>query len=262
MNKRALAFVIAFLIIIAAAAVLFYRLLPIRGSTDIAAAIATAQARSTSGLAPTRVPTATPNAEGVQYLLRHETYAIRVSAVRTLSHRDDIPVARRVELLIGALEAELANPSTDAPRVADSYLTPDGMARLLIIRTLGELGPEAISPLQDARASAEGLAQDCVLVALAYLGEPTVFTKVRDLVVGSDDIVIRMSAARALGVAGDHEAIPVLTVALADAERVEARDSLGEYSIYPVREQAVNALGMLGIRVVRQEDDTLTVEGE
>ena len=65
-------------------------------------------------------------------------------------------------------------------------------------------------------------------------------------------------SARVLGLLGYREAIPALQAALEDPYVSEGEDSLGTYTIYPVREQAAGALEALGVTVER-DGDTFTV---
>ena len=219
-------------------------------------------ARSTPTAEGTPAPTPTPDANALADTLASGEVPYRLSIARTLAGRDDIPVERRAEMLVAALAAEVAAPSTEAPRIRDTYLSADGVLRLALVRGLAELGAEALPTVRQAAEGATGVAREHLLVARAYLGDAEAFPAVREVLRGSGDPVARMDAARALGVAGDAEAIPDLVGALEDPYRVEARDSLGEFTIYPVREQAVGALDALGVAVTRQTSDTFTVEGQ
>ncbi|MHB1318764.1 MAG: HEAT repeat domain-containing protein [Anaerolineae bacterium] len=259
MNKRTLIVVLA----AAAAVTVVIVLLVTRGGSQGGLTAQTDEAleRVTPTAEAAPRPTPTPGAVGMEYLLSHSDYSVRLSAVRTLPRRTDIPVETRAELLVSALRAEVDHPSTDAPPVKDAYLGPEGVMRLMAVRSLSELGAGALPPLRDALAGAAGLFREHLLVALVYLGDAEVLTEVRELVVSADDVVVRMDGARALGVAGDREAIPALEQALQDAARIEAHDSLGDYTIYPVREQAALALSNLGVTVSRGENHTFLVEG-
>ncbi|MFO7696128.1 MAG: HEAT repeat domain-containing protein [Anaerolineae bacterium] len=259
MNKRTL------IIVLSAAAIVLIVivLLLTRGGSpgNLATQIEQAQAGATPTVEMALRPTATPDARGMAYLLAHEDYGRRLSAVLALAQREDIPVEERAGLLVEALAAEVAAPSSDAVPVKDVSLPPGSYLRLRLTRVLSELGEDALAPARAALAEAEGLTREHLLVALAYLGDADVLPEVRHLVVSSGDVTVRMDAARALGVAGDRDAIEALMQALSDAESIAAHDSAGDYTIYPVREQAALALSNLGVQVTRGENHTFSVEG-
>jgi hypothetical protein len=251
------------LLVLAALIIIVIVILATRGGSrgDLATQIADAQTEGTPGAQVTPRSTATPGIDGLAYLLTHEDYDLRLATAKTLVKRDDLSVEDRVTLLVGALSAESSSPSPDDPPVPESYLTPGEGLRLAMARSLTALGPDALPAVQAALAGADGLAREHILVALAYLGDADVLPEVRDLVISSGDVAVRMDAARALGLAGDSGAIPALKQALADPALAEGTDSLGEFTIYPVREQAASALVALGVRVTRGENETFTVEG-
>jgi HEAT repeat protein len=231
---------------------------------DLATALAEArraQRTPTPELVGTPAPTPTPGVALLERQLAGDALPLQYSAAMALGERDDIPAVQRADLLWAALQAEADEPSTDAPRLRDAYLEAHEMYRLRLVRSLGALGPDALPAAQAALAEADGLAREHLLVALAYLGDADVLPEVRALAVDADDPVVRMDAARALGVAGDRGAIEALTAALDDEHCLDARDSLGAYVICPVRDQAAGALGALGLEVACHGDGTCTVEG-
>jgi HEAT repeat protein len=263
MNTRQALFILIAVVVLAAALGGGYLLWQRSQRPDLATLLAEVRAaRSTPTAEGTPAPTPTPDANALADTLASGEVPYRLSIARTLAGRDDIPVERRAEMLVAALAAEVAAPSTEAPRIRDTYLSADGVLRLALVRGLAELGAEALPTVRQAAEGATGVAREHLLVARAYLGDAEAFPAVREVLRDSGDPVARMDAARALGVAGDAEAIPDLVGALEDPYRVEARDSLGAYTIYPVREQAVGALDTLGVAVERGAGDTFTVEGQ
>lgn len=207
----------------------------------------------------TPVPTATPNATGMENMLKGDSFVYKLSAARLLGARTDIPVKERARLLIDAIGAEVETPSEDAV-VKDSYLNGGQVLRLTLVRSLGELDKRGLDNVRAAVEEAEGITREHMLVALTYMGDKDARGEVRGLVTDSSDPVVRMDAARALGIVKDKAAVPMLTEALQDEFLVHARDSLGEFSAYPVREQAAAALGLLGVTVTRGADGRFTAE--
>jgi HEAT repeat protein len=204
------------------------------------------------------MPTATPNAAGMANMLKGELFAYKLSAARLLGARSDIPIKKRVQMLVEAISAEVVTPTTGVT-VQNSYLEAGQVLRLILVRSLSELGDTAISDLRQAVQNADGVTREHLLVALVYLGDKDSLLEVRDLVTGSSDPVVRMDAARALGIVKDQQAIPMLVEALQDDFLVNAQDSLGAFSAYPVREQAAGALDLLGVKVTRISDGSFTV---
>jgi len=261
MNSRQALFTLIAVVVLAVALGGGYLLWQRSQRPDLATLLAEVRAaRATPTAEQTPAPTPTPDADALTATLTGGDIPYRLSIARTLAGREDIPVARRAEMLAAALIGEVAAPSTDAPRIRDTYLPAEGVLRIALVRGLSELGAEALPTVRQAAEGASGLAREHLLVALAYLGDADAFPAVREVLRGSGDPVARMDAARALGVAGDREAIPDLVGALEDPYRVEARDSLGAFTIYPVREQAVGALDALGVAVARHEGGVFTVE--
>lgn len=232
---------------------------------DLATALAEARRAAQTptpeaSLSATPAPTPTPGLTLLERQLTGDALPLQYSAAVALGERDDLAADERARLLCAALQAEVDEPSTDAPRLRDAYLEAHEMYRLRLTRSLGQLGPDGLPAVQAAADEADGLAREHLLVALAYLGQDDVLPEVRALVTDSDDPAVRMDAARALGLLGDRDAIAALTAALDDGHCVAASDSLGEYTICPVRDQAAGALDALGLAVTRHADGAITLE--
>jgi len=203
---------------------------------------------------PTAVPT--PDAATLDQALSEGDWETRMAAAHAVPGRDDIPLQNRVDMLSDALAREVDQPSGE-PQPDHTYLSAAGMLRVRLTRSLGDLGGSAAKMLRQRASDAQGDARASYLVALGYMGEKDVAPELRDALQSSPDPVVRMDAARVLGILGDREAIPALQAALADPFVAEGRDSLGTYSLYPVREQAAGALHAMGVTVER-DGDTFT----
>jgi hypothetical protein len=206
-------------------------------------------------LEPTPGPT--PDITMLEWALHHDDWSYRIESARSLAERDDIPMDQRVDMLVAALESEIEGADGTMPDHA--YLPVSGVMRLQYTRGLSELGAAAVPALRRAIAETEGEARDHAILALGHLGQRDVIPQLRDMLRDSDSVEIRMEAARVLGILGASEAIPDLEAALDDWHMAHGRDSLGEYTIYPVREQAAGALEALGVDVERLEDDEFRV---
>jgi len=264
MKARQVILIVVVLVAVALLLALAYRFLR-PGTRDLSGAIdqALAAAQATTAVSMPR-PTPTPGLEALAILLEHPEYNLRLSTALGLPAREDLSPGDRAELLATALASEIDSPSTAEPPVPESYLDPSGVLRLAILRSLAALGPDALAPLREAAEGADGAAREHLLIALVQLGDNEALPEVRTLVLDSEDPVVRMAAARSLAAgtaeAARAESIIVLTAALEDPYRVAASDSLGEYTIHPVREQAAWALEALGVALER-DGDTFTVEG-
>jgi len=204
-------------------------------------------------------PEPTPNAAGIEAMLTGESFAYRLSAARLLGGRKDIPAPERVRMLAAALSAEVESPSEGAT-VRDNYLQDGQVLRLVLTRSISQVGERGLDAARKAASEAEGIAREHLLVALVYMGDKDALPEVRALVTDAADPVVRMDAARALGEARDKLAREALIQALQDDYLVHGADSLGEFDIYPVREQAAGALNKLGVKVSRQADGSMTAE--
>lgn len=225
-------------------------------ATPIATSI-TMEPETEQEIAQEVAPTPTPDIDMLERSLHDEEWPYRLEAARSLPDRGDIPVKQRVDLLVGALEGELEIADESMPDQA--YLPVSGVRRLQYTRALGELGDDAVSALRQIVAETEGEVRDHAILALGYLGQRDVIPDLITLLRESESVVIRMDAARVLGALDAKEAIPDLIAALEDDYLAYGRDSLGEYTIYPVRDQAAGALGAMGIEVEITDDDTYTV---
>lgn len=223
------------------------------GRRSVAEATAMPDAVTEEG---TPAPEPTPDAATLEQALADGAWETRMAAAHAVPQRLDIPLPDRVAMLSEALEREISQPSAE-PQPDHSYLPVSGVVRLRLVRGLGSLGDDALAMLRDRAAEAEGDARASYLIALGYLGDKQVVAELCDVVQESEDPVLRMDAARVLGLLGNRQAIPALQTALADPFVSEGRDSLGTYSIYPVREQAAGALKLLGVAVER-DGDTFT----
>lgn len=210
-------------------------------------------AESVAGAA---TPEPTPDAATLVQALEDGDWETRLAAAHAVPEREDIPLPDRVTVLADAVQREVEQPSAE-PQPDHSYLPVSGVVRLRLARSLGALGDDAIALLRDRAAAAEGDVRYSYLIALGYLGDRDVAPELGDALQSSDP-VIRMDAARVLGLLGYREAIPALQAALEDPYVSEGEDSLGTYTIYPVREQAAGALEALGVTVER-DGDTFTV---
>jgi HEAT repeat protein len=181
---------------------------------------------------------------------------LRLEAAWSLPDRADLPVEQRATMLLDALEA----PWEGEDEVPDhDYLPASNGLRLELTRALGELGAEAIPALRRAAAGGDEVGRECALLALGHLGQRDVIPDLIALLRDSYYVEVRMEAARVLGILGANEAIPDLEAALNDPYFAYGSDSLGEYTICPVREQAAGALEALGVDVERLEDDEFRV---
>jgi len=215
---------------------------------------------ATPAVDATSTPLPTPDAQTLAQQFQEGDSAQRLAAAWSLPGRDDLSLKTRAALLVEGLEGELAAPTEDAP-LKDTYLPASALVRLHYTRVLSELGPAAIPALRAQLDSASSGAREHLLVALAYAGDGDVLPQVRELVTQAVDPIVRMDAARALGQAGDQDAVSQLQAALADPYVVTAVDDLGAYTIYPVREQAAGALRALGMAVERRGDGEFEIGG-
>jgi HEAT repeat protein len=128
---------------------------------------------------------------------------------------------------------------------------------------LGKLGAADPAALQQAAAGQSGELAEWLLLAQATAGARNTIPQVRQVLRSSEHADVRMEAADALGTLKAREALPELRTALDDPDEVSYTDDLGlDHTIYPVREQAAAALGVLGIKVERLEDGQFQVSGQ
>ncbi len=192
--------------------------------------------------------------------LDHESAALRLAAYKMVADDPEIPMEKRIGLLARALAKEVAR--SDSARWEGSYLSRTDLVRIQSTRILGELATANPELLRERWRQASGAAGERLALALAYAGDKTPIPEIRRLLQQSDDPIVRMDAARALGILGASDAIPDLIAALQDPYTAHTKDHLGDTAIQPVREQAAGALRRLGVRISRDTSGDFQVEGQ
>ena len=206
--------------------------------------------------APSEGPEAPSPLAALEQALEDEDWQRRLETAWQLSDRQDIAAPKRAELLLGAVEREVAEP-TPGPPPYGTYLSRSEWLTFHYTRALGELGPEALEPVRRAVAEETGELRARALLALGYAGQREVVLDLREVLRTSQDGELRTDAAYLLGRLGAREAIPDLRQALTDPYRVTVESHHGRTrELYPVRDQALGALEELGLTV------ELTGEGE
>ena len=188
--------------------------------------------------------------------------AVRLEAVWLLPSRTDIAVSQRASMLLGALDRELAAPTSEPP-IAGSFLSASTTVRLGIAQTLGTLDPQVVSLLRQEIAGRTGAAREWVILAAGFAHSTDVAQQLRDLLRGSADGGVRATAASLLGGMAIREAIPDLQAALGDSYQVtfDIADLGITSTVFPVREQAAAALEALGVTVRRLKGGVFVTDG-
>jgi len=205
---------------------------------------------------PARRSPGSPDPAGVPAMLRDPSWKIRLAGANTLRSLTAMPLARRAELLVQALDREATAPDSSPP-VAGSYVPLSTFLCLQYLGLLEDLGPDAAEVVRAAPAPASPAGREWRSLALAATGGADAASRLRELVIRARDPGVRMSAAHFLGDLGDRDAIPVLRTALSDSAAVRPRGDrpgLSADAFHPVREQAAGALRALGVRVERRGD--------
>jgi HEAT repeat protein len=228
--------------------------------TAIVAALFLAYRRG-SPKAPVEATKQEQGTGAVEQAVRDKTGKERLVALRDLAARKDISSAQQVKALLEELQREVATP-TAAPPLMGSYLSLSSLIKLELAEALGQVGPEAIGPLQEAAASKSGEHREWVILALGFAKSTEVGPQLRELLRSSANGDIRHTAASLLGELGIREAIPDLRQALTDPYQVtvEEADLDRTVIIYPVREEAAGALEALGVKVERTDDNFRVLE--
>lgn len=198
---------------------------------------------------PAAGPTPTPGIAELEQALGSDSLRERSAAVSIVAARDDIPSADRAAMLYRALEQE-ATRAEALPPPPQAYLPADAILKIRPSRLLGELGPDAAGLAEGGI----GEAAEWGTLVRARLGQGEALPEVRRLLTEAEAPEVRMEAARVLGEVQDRDAIPDLIAALGDPFVASGQDSLGSYSIYPVRDQASWTLLSLGLEVTPAGD--------
>jgi HEAT repeat protein len=207
----------------------------------------------------TRQPQGPPDEATISRLMRDSLWQRRASTAWGLTERPDIPVERRAVLLLDILKREVTSP-TNALRLEGSYLPMTSFLRIHYLHALETLGPQARAPVREAYEKSQGEVREWYSLALGATTTPEAAAPLRELVIKSRNVEVRMTAARYLGWLKDREAVPALRAALNDtATAMVTSDFVGlpRRRFYPVREQAAGALKELGLQVKRQGDTYL-----
>jgi len=200
----------------------------------------------------TPAETGPPTLEDLTARIKDPAWQKRLEALELVPGLDGVPAEDRAALLVESIKNEIG--VKDPARVNGSYLGISEIIRLQLTRKLGEMSSADPRLLRDQLDDASGAARDHLLISLGYAGDREVAGELRRLLAEASDPLIRMDAARVLGLLEAQEARPELESALTDPYQVRFRDSLGEAEIYPVREQAAGALKRLGVPISRTDD--------
>jgi HEAT repeat protein len=198
----------------------------------------------------------TPESAQLQRLIHDSLWQRRAAAGWAVSQQTDLPVARRVELLLDLLDREIATP-TQAPPVPGSWPPFTNTLRLHYLHAIETLGPEARGAVRGSPAPRNADAREWRTLALGAAGDHQTAPALTALLANSADPDVRMTAARYLGWLNDRSAVPALKAALRDtATAMPVSDMRGRkpQRFYPVREQAAAALEDLGLPVTRTGD--------
>ena len=232
------------------------RFFVIAASVAVAACGTDAPDNQPDAAPPTEPQTANhvPFAE-VQQALNHEDRNRRLDTAWILTQRDDIPAPAKAQLLLGAIEREIRQPTPGPAR--GSYLTATEWSSYVYTRALGKVAPKALDTLRDAATDETGELRARAVLALGYAGQREVIPDLQDLLRVSTIGDVRSEAAHLLGELQAEEAIPDLRQAALDTHSVTI-ESLGGggRQFFPVRESALRALQKLGLTI------ELTEEGE
>lgn len=175
------------------------------------------------------------------------TFAVTTERLALATNTDE-----KATILSAALAQELREPSV--ARKHDSYLTQSEVAQMKYMEMLAALGTNAVPHLKSLSSSASGQTARVLSLALALSGDTESRTRARQLLQEGNDPFIRMMAMRSLDTRDKESVLPLLEKALSDPFYTDAHDSVGNYRIYPVREEAYRTLTRMGVKVTRNGD--------
>ncbi len=167
-----------------------------------------------------------------------------------------IDQAERADKLVSYLKEEIASPSP--PRMGPGGGPIDsGYIQGAIIHALGlVVTPELIKNALDKETDKD--IRDKLTVALGLAGDKNTLKSLIEILKGHTEGSVRLYAARALANFSDTESVDALVHALKDDYTrivIEDTGSGDKYTIYPVREEAVRGLRMLGVKVDKSGND-------
>jgi len=162
---------------------------------------------------------------------------------------DSVSKTRR---LIAYLKNEMANPRMSTTGLGGGVIDSDYIQEQIIL-SLGLVGDLAILKESLEQAEDEALS-DRLVVALGLVGDREASPRLIQIVGVSQHGFLRALAARALGDLEEIASISTLKKALKDPFSQMASNSLqGQFTSYPVREEAAGALRRLGLSVDKLE---------
>ena len=174
-------------------------------------------------------------------------YSVRFAAAGVLSSdKRAVLLAERVDLLLAMLSDVAKMPGKDKMILRHSYMTYGEAAYSRLRDSLVDMPPAAGQLLKKASAQRRGMERDILIISRASRGDATVRKDIRAILTDGKVQVCRAWAARALGIIGTAEDLPLLKP-LADTDPFQ-RDSgsdvgpRGDRKIFPVRRAAKDAV--------------------
>lgn len=204
---------------------------------------------------------------------------------RTIGKHNDISPKIRVNVLTTVLSKEIENPYSLNP-LPGGYGTFSCYLKRQYIFALVDVGSEAIPHLrrhlrrlemrmepgsgslgktQSVKHRSSVEEKQFAVCTLGLLRDKTVFPKVMDIFLKTEDGEVRTLAAMALEKLKNRAAIPALKRALKDDFHLPVHSDIiipnrPKSDIYPVREAASSALRAMGVKVVRKGNNFRVVQ--
>jgi len=191
-----------------------------------------------------------------QLLIESKDINVLGKIARILGKDSNIPTQVKVDTILNALKREIEKPTmTEFPE--GSYAPGTEYLKMQYEFAIEDLGKSAIPEIKRQLEEAKGEFREWLLITLGALGDVEFFSQIVEILESSKDGFIRSFAARSLGILGNKQAISALKKALEDPfftiSSTCLRSEDPEFNkIYPVREEASNALKKMGISVKRQ----------
>jgi hypothetical protein len=167
--------------------------------------------------------------------------------------------SERFRMIVFAVKEELRN-HTPGFR-PNNYLTHHEYLLLQYVEMLVSIRDELPSLVAATKPAAKDAELAALLdIAQGLAGSGNVYANLVGIIEGGDIPFLRMMAVRSLGSLRQKQAIPLLERLLEDPYFREAADSVGQYRIYLLREEASRALKKLGVKIAREGSNFIVIK--
>jgi len=162
-------------------------------------------------------------------------------------------MADKCQIIVSSLQEEVSSPVTF--KIPNNYMTVSQLAERGYLDMLLALGEDSVDYLDEILPTTADRVKKIIQFAMAKNGDKELYPDLVETVDSEEEPFLRYLAVRALGYIQKRDVVPVLKKALKDPYFIDASDCGGKYRVFPVREEAAQALKRRGMDVKQKGEN-------